>query len=381
MTSANRRKNRVTGTTKEGQRTAPNGTAGVGSGRLGEKGEKLKTAGHLATLIDFSSVISLVLGGCCSNVMTYEKLLLLNPSIGSALTFSQMLFISLQTMPSFITFLPKSFFPALKPRQVPLNMWAIQVVVLTTGSLLNNWAYAYKVPLTVLIVFRSAGLPVSMLFGFLFSQRRYDWKQIVSVLIVTAGAFLSALSKTASSSAGSSLTAAQDFKLYLTGITMLVGSLLCTGVLGVLQERTYKTYGPCWKECLFYTHTLGLPSVVFLGSDVKQGFAALTAQSYSSSPVPFLPYVVLFANLCSQYVCVSGVNQLSSRVTSVSTNIVLTVRKALSLCLSVWWFGNDWNAQLAVGAGMVFTGSLLYTAATNSSSNGPSSVSKKLKQT
>lgn len=111
------------------------------------------------------------------NVMTYEKLLLLNPMVGgcafthdisragavlnditgSALTFSQMLFISLQTMPSFLTFPPKSIIPALKPRQVPLDMWAIQVVVLTSGSLLNNWAYAYKVPLTVLIVFRSAG--------------------------------------------------------------------------------------------------------------------------------------------------------------------------------------------------------------------------------
>jgi len=33
----------------------------------------------------------------------------------------------------------------------------MQVLVLTTGSLLNNWAFAYKVPLTILIVIRSAG--------------------------------------------------------------------------------------------------------------------------------------------------------------------------------------------------------------------------------
>lgn len=34
---------------------------------------------------------------------------------------------------------------------------------------------------------------------------------------------------------------------------MLTASLLLTGVLGLLQERTYTKYGPCWREGLFYT--------------------------------------------------------------------------------------------------------------------------------
>ena len=48
-------------------------------------------------------------------------------------------------------------------------------------------------------------------------------------------------------------------------------------------------------------------------------------------------------------------------MSSVSTNLVLTTRKALSLCLSVWWFENGWNTQLGLGAMMVFAGSLLFT--------------------
>lgn len=40
---------------------------------------------------------------------------------------------------------------------------------------------------------------------------------------------------------------------YYTGISMLTCSLVLTGILGVLQERTYKKYGPCWKEGVFYT--------------------------------------------------------------------------------------------------------------------------------
>lgn len=77
---------------------------------------------------------------------------------GSALTFSQMLFITTQSLLSFLSFGPNHRLPRLKSRQVPLRQWALQVLVLTSGSLLNNWAFAYNVPLTILIVFRSAGM-------------------------------------------------------------------------------------------------------------------------------------------------------------------------------------------------------------------------------
>ena len=44
-----------------------------------------------------------------------------------------------------------------------------------------------------------------------------------------------------------------------------------------------------------------------------------------------------------------------------STQVVLTARKAISLCFSVWWFGSGWNVELAAGAVMVFVGSFWYS--------------------
>lgn len=73
-----------------------------------------------------------------------------------------MLFITLQSLPYFIEW-RKSYWgitvPTLKQRQAPISDWATQVFLLTTGSLLNNWVYAFEVPLTVQIIFRSAGTP------------------------------------------------------------------------------------------------------------------------------------------------------------------------------------------------------------------------------
>ncbi|KAJ7164705.1 UAA transporter [Mycena crocata] len=336
----------------------------------GDPGVRLSQA--TPALLDYYSILSMVMGGCCVNVWAYEQLLMMNARIGSALTFSQVVFIATQSLPGFLVFHPGHRLPRLKPRQVPIQHWAAQVLLLTTGSLLNNWAFAYNVPLTILIVFRSAGLAVSMIFGFLFAKRRYTLMQVVSVLLVSAGVILATLARPSASAAAKQsghVQSAEDQRKYTIGIAMLVTSLVLSGLFGLMQERTYTTYGPCWKEGVFYTHFLSLPVFLFLVGDVRQGLESLSDSARNSSATA--SWLILGLNLCSQLVCVSGVNRLSSQVSSVSTNLVLTARKAISLCFSVWWFGNAWNAELGIGAGMVFCGSLLFTV------SGPQKVTKK----
>ncbi|TFY72023.1 hypothetical protein EVG20_g1005 [Dentipellis fragilis] len=307
------------------------------------------------SLLDYSFIVTLVLGGCCSNVWAYEALLRMEPRIGSALTFCQMLFITLQQLPSHLSWTP---LPRLKPRQVPLSRWLLQVIVFATGSLLNNWVYAFHVPLTVQIVFRSAGLAVSMLFGRLLLKKQYSFRQVLAVTLVSSGVILATLSRPSPKAASASPLSGENVSQYALGIAMLTASLFFTGILGILQEQTYQKYGPCWREGVFYTHALSLPAFLFLIPQVKYGLNSLSEASNGDIP---LPYLILAGNLLSQLVCVSGVNQLTSRISSVSTQVVLTTRKAISLVFSVWWFGSGWNIQLGMGASMVFIGSLWYT--------------------
>ncbi|KAI1796586.1 UAA-domain-containing protein [Ganoderma leucocontextum] len=362
-----------------------NGAVATPSDTMTAKGKGKANGGDVSkavalSVVDYSLMLSLVLGGCCSNVWSYEQLLKMDAHIGTTLTFSQMLFITAQSLPSFLTFHKDAWIPRLKPRHVPLRSWALQVLVLTSGSLMNNWVFAFSVPLTIQIVFRSAGLAVSMVFGYLAMNKRYSLAQLAAVSFVSTGVILATLSRPSSSK---SADVPMDVGKYTVGVTMLIFSLFLTATLGVLQERTYTQYGPHWKEGVFYTHCLSLPIFLFFVSDLKRGFRGL-AQPASLAPftedalgslAPYVPYAVLAANMITQLACVSGVNQLSSRVSSVSTNLVLTARKAISLCFSVWWFGNGWNAQLGVGAGMVFLGSLLYTAVTSRGSKASASAS------
>ncbi|KAJ7242863.1 UAA transporter [Mycena haematopus] len=324
-------------------------------------------------LLDYYSILSMVLGGCCINFWAYEQLLMMNARIGSALTFSHVVFITAQSLPTFLFFPPGHRLPRLKPRQVPLLHWAAQVLLLTTSTLLYNWAFAYNVQVSILVVFRSAGLAISMLFGFLFAQKKYTIMQVVSVILVSAGVILATLARPSATKRSDPIQSALDVERYTIGISMLVVSLVLTGLYGLLQERTYRTYGPCWKEGVFYTHFLSLPVFLFLVRDVRQGLGSLSDSTKGTSAA--VSWLVLALNLCSQLLCVSGVNRLSSQVSSVSTNIVLTVRKAISLCFSVWWFGSPWNAGLGIGASMVFCGSLLFTV-----SSGPKSIDTQKKK-
>jgi len=311
----------------------------------------------LYTTSDLVMALGLVFGGCCANVWSFEELLRSSRGVGSAITFCQMLFIACQSFPHAFTMRfptrEKWLVVEAKSRRVPLRKWLTQVSVLLGGTLLNNWSFAYSVPLTLQIVVRSSGLPVSLALGRLLLRKRYSGLQVGSVVLVTLGVILATTSRSADGNETS------DTNNYVMGLLMLSVSLLFTGLLGVLQEVTFKEYGPCWQESIFYTHALSLPAFIFLLSDVRQGFHSILRPRSHESRSSWQLFT-LAINVFTQFVCVTGVNQLSAHVTSVTKNVVLTARKATSLCISVWLFGSDWNPGLSLGAVMVFSGSIAY---------------------
>jgi UDP-xylose/UDP-N-acetylglucosamine transporter B4 len=158
---------------------------------------------------------------------------------------------------------------------------------------------------------------------------------------------------------------------------------------------------PDWQESMFYLHFLSLPMFWFVRQDLATQFLALSAApkmyltlpplpilpltlhaylpasltnsttiAYSSPlsptiaiPAPFLP---LLLNTLTQLLCVAGVHRLTTSVSSLSVTLVLVVRKAVSLVISVMWLhrgtGEDErNGMLWFGAGMVLVGTVGYS--------------------
>ncbi|KAI0643651.1 UAA transporter family-domain-containing protein [Trametes meyenii] len=234
----------------------------------------------------------------CSNALTLEQLTRSHPHSGSLITFAQFVLISVHGLPKFLVFSPLSSssptlsspppplqapssssftsrttspnahahargrprwwrrvpVPHLRPRRTPLAPYLAQVALFYGVSLLNNAAFAYAIPMPVHIIFRSGGLVISMLMGWLFAGKRYNATQVLSVLLVTAGVVLTTLAASApknkaqatptdsSSNHGPADTDSSERWRYATGIALLTLALVLSGFLGIVQDWTYARY-------------------------------------------------------------------------------------------------------------------------------------------
>ena len=158
---------------------------------------------HVLMLVyDWTTTLSFIFGGCCrsvsispflkkisahspqfSNAISLEQLISEYPHTGSLITFSQFFIISLHGLPKHVSWTRRG--PRLKPRRIPIIPYLIQVALFYFISLLNNAAFAYHIPMTVHIIFRSGGLIISMLLGWVLIGKRWVVVRFSSFLIIT----------------------------------------------------------------------------------------------------------------------------------------------------------------------------------------------------
>ena len=343
-----------------------------------------------------------------------------SPPVDSSLTVD----ISSQTHPIIVSALPTHFNPMdllrmltqirLKKRSIPISRWGVQVALFLITSLLNNAAFGYAVPMTVHIIFRSGGLVVNMLLGYLVEgrryvryiyfpyeiikvQHRYNVTQILSVILVTLGVICTTLS--ASQPAPSRVSSASSSGHYSVGILILTLALIMSGFMGLAQDSAYAKYGRGhWQEAMFYLHFLALPGFIIFWRNIAHQFQVVNASKrvaigLEAFGMPLVKtghmnvsggqglghtmfqelltrrvsipsfYFPLMLNVVTQLVCVSGVHRLTSRVNSLTVTLVLVVRKAASLAISVTLLkqSKGGEALLWIGAGLVLAGTIGYT--------------------
>jgi UDP-xylose/UDP-N-acetylglucosamine transporter B4 len=80
-----------------------------------------------------------------------------------------------------------------------------------------------------------------------------------------------------------------------------------------------------------------------------------------------LPAMWLFVglNVVTQYMCIRGVYDLIGATDNLTVNVVLTVRKALSVLVSIVAFGNTFTPWHWVGASLVFAGAYVFQTLPN----------------
>lgn len=300
------------------------------------------------TLSQTVQVLTLIFGGCCSNVLTLEKIVKEYPDSGHLVTFVQFLLVSFEGL--FYFYDPTSLYLLKKPK-IPLSRWILPVFLYFTISILNNAVWAFNVSIPIHIIFRSAGTVTTMLTGWLFMNKKYTKKQISAVLVLTAGCIMATSSASNTDGNNNNNKQTVDWK-FVQGIGILTLAAAMSSFQGLVGEQTYAKYGRHWRENLFYTHFFSLILFIPILPQMKSEFIQM-----QSTGTQFM----LALNALTQYVCVRGVNKLAGHSSALTVVIILNIRKFVSLVLSSVLFGNTLDFQGMIGAAFVFIGALLYS--------------------
>ncbi|XP_013981314.1 UDP-xylose and UDP-N-acetylglucosamine transporter isoform X2 [Salmo salar] len=261
--------------------------------------------------------VLLVFVGCCSNVVFLELLVRKFPGCGNIVTFAQFAFIALEG------FIFETNFGRKKPA-IPMSNYVIMVTMFFTVSVINNYALNFNIAMPLHMIFRSN------------TGAEGSEEQDVYALLH-----------------------------WLLGIAMLTFALLMSARMGIFQETLYKQYGKHSKEALFYNHCLPLPGFLLLSSDIYNHCVLFSQSTPVEVPVigqavPVM-WLYLLINVITQYVCIRGVFILTTECASLTVTLVVTLRKFISLIISILYFKNPFTAWHWVGTAVVFLGTLIYT--------------------
>jgi len=211
--------------------------------------------------------------------------------------------------------------------------------------------------------------------------------QIVSVIMVSLGVLATTYSATISNELSNTSIRGSTAQ-YVAGIGILTLALVLSAAMGIAQDNLYQQYGRGhWEEALLHIHIMSLPMFALTTSNLTWEYALLKRQTtllYLSVPclVPYSSMVFaaglstcvmaiptfiipLSVTAVTQSVCVIGVHKLTSHVDSLMVSLVLAIRKALSLCLSVVILNRQsGNSSMWAGSGLVLGGIVLYSLST-----------------
>lgn len=277
------------------------------------------------------------------------------PSAMNLMTFSTFLFISTVGLVS-----TSKFFTV--KNQIPLKGYFKTVTMFFIVNVVNNQALNFHVPVPLHIIFRSGSLLATLILSVVMVGKSYSARKYISVFAITIGIVICTLATSTQGDSGLSMEeASKHYKEWTIGIIMLTFALLASAVLAIYQQQMYEKYGKHPDEAMFITHLISLPFFLIMGSDIVSAATKLSA-SAPHSVFPWLPslWVDLIASCLLQYGCIKYVYQLNSRVDSLTVTLVVTLRKFLSLIVSIVYFKNPFTPQHWLGAILVFAGTLAF---------------------
>lgn len=331
----------------------------------------------------------MVFGGCCGAMVFFELALKETPGCGNFLTFTEMAFLVFEcSYKRMTTQSPdKKTAGLLRPLVASRGDHLLHAMFWVTMNWLVNFVYQFNIGVPTHTTIRACNVLTTVCLGFLIFGERYSALQCFAGLLVTGGIIVASLADAMLiGKCGASTTVygclfdarvdqdvEKDMARWSIGIILLIACLLVQGMLGHTQKRIYDKYlqdrnkhpgltkNDLADEFLFTSVFLSLLGTVPFHSDIVEFSRQAMGTRLLMGILPMQFVWILFNNI-AQACCIKGVFRLYTRHSTLAVNITLSVRKFLTVVISVVVFGNSWSTSHTIGAVFVFTGAFLYSS-------------------
>uniref|UniRef100_A0AC35GWN2 UDP-xylose and UDP-N-acetylglucosamine transporter n=1 Tax=Panagrolaimus sp. PS1159 TaxID=55785 RepID=A0AC35GWN2_9BILA len=304
--------------------------------------------------------ITNVLGGCAASMILMESLAKSGANPMHLVTFGSFILAPLIVLiqnPSILI-----------NRHIPLKSYFTIILCFFAVNVMNNQTLNFDVPVPLFIIFRSGTLLASVLLSYIMLGRVYSWKSILSVFTITFGIILFTL-------VSSNYQSPEENRIkflwidyfpwprFFTGIIAQTLCLFLSAYMGIEQEKLFGRYGKHPDEMLFYVNTLSLPLFGFLWPEISKAISQFNIiknfEITESITLPLL-WIELIAACVFQIFCVRSVYKLTSVTSTLNVNMILALRKFISIFLSAYLFGNELNIYHFLATLMIIGGSFAY---------------------
>ena len=248
---------------------------------------------------------------------------------------------------------------------IPYHIHATFCVLMLCTAWFGNRSVEFNLPFPLYLIIKSSNLVASMAVG-VAAGKRYTRGQIVGCVGMTAGVVLSTLVARSGSASGTSSAggaggaggaAAIDASL-LTGASLCALSTLCMAMLGVAQERAFRTHGQHHEEAIFYIHAIG--AVPLLALQAEAPLARM--QRWAADPLAARLCALVALNLGACQLCKYTFFELLGETSSLSASLCILAYRFLGVLVSALIFNSPPppSPLLFVGVALVTMGGLAY---------------------
>ena len=241
--------------------------------------------------------------------------------------------------------------------KIPIKNYIFIAMLFFSTNVSNNIALSYEVDMPTVLIFRSGSLVANMIVSLIAFRRQYSISKYISVGLVTIGVLVST-AETATIKTQNNPTG--DITTWLTGISLLAYGLFGSATMGVFQEKLFGRFGKHPGEALFYNHLIGLLGFIVSIPNIGRAVSDFNQSEPLIFGIPIM-WCYLLLNVMVQNICVRSIYYLLSEWTSLAVTLVTTLRKFLSLLLSIVLFDNEFTRTHWYSTMLVFFGSALFS--------------------